>query len=707
MMKLIRYIFAVVSVALAGVPRLAACGPYYNDIPRPCFFASSSRPETVRDAQIRQNIYLWQQQTSPRIPVADIRQAVYVDSYDTFKARCNDRAEDNAFYTFIRNAGDREAVDFLLTAKQLEETRREINSPWYYPENRNEGNADVFQEIIDRCVAYRGRRFADRYALQLIRACFAAGRYQDCVAFFDDRLGSLPDDNLMKRMALGYVAGCWARLGDVDRANEYFAAVGDISSIVHEDPIAYMTGRNPDSPMLLSHLQSIAAEGDTARITALLPVADSVLADSVTAYRGDWEFLSAYVSNDFLDDKEAARASIGRAMESEFSSGDFADHARAYRMMMDADDNNTATLLEDLQWIKDKVDILSPTKAEWKDLMQNIVFGHWLPVLMREGDHAGAVLLCGFADNVTANSTMHYQDAYDADGNEIAYITYDQMRHDPATRNTVDYSSMTFELMQSLKSTQLSKVYKQIVAAKDPLSRFLKGYARVDPDYFFELIGTLCLREERYADAVNYLSRVSPEYMERLNTLPYLRRDPMYCYQSRHKAVNRGTWTDKVEMSVSTKETLLPSADNAKLNFAKAMADLRHKILKTSADPDTCGLAMIDYAIGWRNSFEECWALTQYWRGSYVPGRSYASSGTSSYPPVQYPFIYEYDDSEKVDERFRHMTRQAVKILRTDEAKAKAHYRLGNLKTVVGRYADTETGAMVRRSCDRWRDWIQ
>ncbi|MDE5935416.1 MAG: hypothetical protein K2G95_06555, partial [Muribaculaceae bacterium] len=173
MMKLIRYIFAVVSVALAGVPRLAACGPYYNDIPRPCFFASSSRPETVRDAQIRQNIYLWQQQTSPRIPVADIRQAVYVDSYDTFNARCNDRAEDNAFYTFIRNAGDREAVDFLLTAKKLEETRREINSPWYYPADRSSGNADVFQEIIDRCKAYKGRRFADRYALQLIRACFA------------------------------------------------------------------------------------------------------------------------------------------------------------------------------------------------------------------------------------------------------------------------------------------------------------------------------------------------------------------------------------------------------------------------------------------------------------------------------------------------------------------------------------------------------
>lgn len=704
-MKSIRFILAAVSIAVAGCLRLWGCGPYYNEIPRPCYFASSSRPETIRDAQIRQNLLLWQQQTSPRIPLADIRQAVYTDDSRTFGKRSNSRTEDNAFYTFIRNAGDSEAINFLLTAKELEEARQEMNSPWYYPKERNGESPDVFGDIMARCRAYKGRRFADRYALQMVRASFAAGRYQDCIDIFSERLDSLPDDNLMKRMALGYVAGCWSRLGDTERANDYFATVGDISSIVHEDPIAYLTGRNPDSPMLLSHLQSIAAEGDTARVTALLPVADAVLADSVTAYRGDWEFLSAYIANDYLGDREAARASIDRAMASDFSSEDFADHARAYRMMLDAVEGNTGTLLEDLQWIKDKVDILSPTKAEWKDMLQNIVFAHWLPGLMEREDHATAVLLCGFADNLSAQSTLHFQDGYDHNGKEIAYITYDQMRHDPAAHNTVDYSSLTFELMQSLKSTQLAKVYKKIVAAKDPLSRFLKNYARIDPDYIFELTGTLCLREERYADAVNYLSRVSPDYFGRMNIAPYLRRDPMYCYPPRHKEIKHDSWTENIERSVSSNKTLTADPGSAKLEFAKTMADLRHKIIKSSADPDTCGLAMIDYAIAWRNSFEECWALTQYWRGENVPGRNYASV-ESDRPLEQYPFIYEYDNSKKVEERFRHMTRQALSILRTDEAKAKAHYRLGNLRSVIKRYGDTETAALVRSSCDKWRDWL-
>ena len=145
MMKLIRYIFAAVSLAFAGMPFAEACGPTYNDIPRPCFFASSSRPETLRDAQIRQNILLWQQQTSPRIPLADIRQAVYADDYKTFASRSQDTAEDNAFYTFIRNAGDREAVDFLLTAKELEETRRKIIRQATNPNTENPAKPTSFR----------------------------------------------------------------------------------------------------------------------------------------------------------------------------------------------------------------------------------------------------------------------------------------------------------------------------------------------------------------------------------------------------------------------------------------------------------------------------------------------------------------------------------------------------------------------------------
>lgn len=709
-MKLTRYILAVVSLLIAACLDASACGPWFNVIPRPCYFASSSRPETMRDAQERKNLVLWQQLTSTRIPVADVRQAVYADDYSTFNSRRQNPSEDNAFYTFIRNARDSEVADLLLTAKKVEETRRSITSPWYYPKDRYSGNADIFRELIDRCKAYKGRRLADRYALQAVRACFAARQYEECLRIFDQKLDSLPDSNLMKQMALGYVAGCWSRLGDTDRANAYFATVGDIASIRHDDPIRYLAERNPDSPALLSHIQKIVAQADSADVVSLLPIARSVLADSTTANRGDWEFLSAYISNEVLHDKALARDHITRSLESSFSSTDFADHARAYRMMLDADDNDKSSLLADLEWITPKLDILSPTCDEWNKLLKNIIFAHWLPALMQKGDHTTAILLCGFADNLSANSTMHPQYIYDNESGyyDTSFISYDQMRRDPEAVNTVDFACITFELMGSLKSTQLAAVYKKILTTSDPLIRFLKKYARTDADYFFELIGTLCLREERYADAVNYLSKVSETYRRNLNILPYLDRDPMTCYPSRHHVFTSQGWSYKYECSVSSPETRTWNPISAKLDFANAMSDLRHKIISSGADPDARGLAMVDYAIAWRNSFEECWALTQYWRGA-APGRQLASLST----PLDYdidslfPFIYEYNYSDRVETRFNHMTRQGMSLLRSDEARAKAQYRLGNLRTVVVRYPDTETAAAIKSSCDNWTDWLK
>ena len=45
-------------------------------------------------------------------------------------------------------------------------------------------------------------------------------------------------------------------------------------------------------------------------------------------------------------------------------------------------------------------------------------------------------------------------------------------------------------------------------------------------------------------------------------------------------------------------------------------------------------------------------------------------------------------------------------MFRSDEERAKAEYFLGNLKSVVRRYPDTQMAEYVRTSCDRWRNWL-
>ncbi len=48
----------------------------------------------------------------------------------------------------------------------------------------------------------------------------------------------------------------------------------------------------------------------------------------------------------------------------------------------------------------------------------------------------------------------------------------------------------------------------------------------------------------------------------------------------------------------------------------------------------------------------------------------------------------------------------AMAMLITDEARARAEYLLGNLRTIVRRYGDTAVAGQVRAHCDRWRQWL-
>ena len=129
-----------------------------------------------------------------------------------------------------------------------------------------------------------------------------------------------------------------------------------------------------------------------------------------------------------------------------------------------------------------------------------------------------------------------------------------------------------------------------------------------------------------------------------------------------------------------------------------------------SPTADERGIARLMYAIGRRNSFEECWALTQYWRGSgidmFYPAMEYWED---EFAEKNYDFLYDYDKTvghEKTEEIFDKERKNALAMLTGDEAKAKADYILGNLLTVVRRYPKTLTADFVRTSCDNWRNWL-
>lgn len=681
-------------ISVAAIGNAEACGPFNPIIPTPEFFRLTWWARVSIDYDREANLRLWQSQTSKDIPLADIEEAVYHDSWDKFSGNIESshKKNGNRFYAYLINAhnkNDNEIIDFLRIAKTIETRWAEIRSVWHYPRSRNsDGETGDFSELTTICKAYSGKRLKDRYALQVTRTLFASRLYADCIEYCDSAFAAVSDDNVMKRMAQKYAAGCWKRLGDKERADSIFAQAGDVWSLSVADPASYMLERNPDAPQLIDYIRHNAA--DTTMMRGLYPKVCRLVERNGAKCLGDWNFILAYIDNEFNQNPTAAHKHIYKAMSRKFSSEELGDLARAYRMKLDAKVGNKTSLLSDLKWIESKTGTHEYDADEWIRRCQNIIYENWIPQMWKDKDYSTAILLCGYADNLDTTNKKYY-----VRPNNYLYLNpptislnITEMRMSEVYANPLDYKCLSFQLMGSLSSAQLASVYRHIQTGS-PLYAFLKRKARTDKDYYNELIGTLALREGNYARAEVYLSKVSKYYLKTMNIYKgdYLRFDPFTLHPSSQKT----------------------TADNydAKLKFARKMNKYK-RTMQHGRTADQRGLARLMYAIGRKNSFGECWALTQYWTGGnpdiFIPDLQYWGDGFCA---KNYDFLYDHDQTVGIeDSKYNNEVKSALAMMTTDEAKAKAHYILNNLVTIVKFYGNTTTGQHVKTSCDRWQSWL-
>lgn len=653
-MKLKLFLLSAVSLLLNI--SADACGPFNPIIPTPEFF-NTDNCKRMCDYDREENVRLWQQLTSNQIPLTDIEQAVYKDS----------QSPENLFYTYIHNTDDSEISDFLYTAKNIESKRGKMQSPWYYPRDRKRSyNTDDFRNEIEWCQSYRGTRLKDRYALQVVRALFASRLWEECIEYCDTAFASFPESNLMKRMARRYMAGCWSRLGDSATADSIFAACGDIWSLSVDNKVEYMARHNPDAPQIIEYIRHEA--DDSCKLARIVPTAHTLLKNSSVRHRGDWAYLLAYYYNEYAGDLHTASRYINRALQYRFSTPQLRDLAHAYKMKLDARNGYIGSLADDLKWIESQCDNLNPEADEWIRRVRNVIYVDWVPRLWKQGDYAIAVMLAAYADNISPRHERQPAIAYHATWyRPIPSITLDEMRASEIYNNTVDYGSLSFQMMGSMTSAQLAATYNSMMTHDNSLYRFIRNRIRTDADYYNELIGTLALREENYPRAIQYLSKVSKRYQHTMN---------LY------------------------KDGYL--SDNAKLDFAREMLGYR-QLMSQGRTPDDRGMARLEYAIRRNNS---SWALTRYWDGEvgiFQPSLQYWVD--DSFAEDNYTFLYEYDPD--ADSRtYEKEVEAALAMLVTDEARARAQYMLGNLKTVIRKYPDTETARRVKTSCDNWQSWL-
>ena len=342
-------------------------------------------------------------------------------------------------------------------------------------------------------------------------------------------------------------------------------------------------------------------------------------------------------------------------------------------------------------------------------MLQNIIYVHWIPKLWKNEDYSTAILLCGYADNMFCSKQRYPQcDSSYFDYSVESNMTISEMRNSEKYSNLNDYCNLSFQLMGSLHSSQLINVFRQI-ATDTSLFNYLKKYARIDRDYIYELIGTLALREENYKRAIVYLAQISEKYPRTMNVYKegYLQRDPFVTYPTRWRSYTYGDTTWEYECSTNNRQ--LTDSCHAKLIFASKMYRYQQD-MKTGKTDDERGLARLRYAIGRFNSFEECWALTQYWRGECVPSLFYpALQYTENNTFNIYNFLYDYEKKighKQTEELYQSECKKAMAMLQSDEAKAEAEYLFYNVRAIIKRYPDTSIARMVRTSCDHWRLWL-
>ena len=223
-------------------------------------------------------------------------------------------------------------------------------------------------------------------------------------------------------------------------------------------------------------------------------------------------------------------------------------------------------------------------------------------------------------------------------------------------------------MMDTLSANELMAYARVAERPQTEFQRFINAHSFIDMDYLNEIIGTHCLREMRYNDAERFLSKVSAEYSFRTNTHYYLSRDPFN--------LTPRQWSH---------------ADDAKLYFAKSMSRLEHEIAATT-EPNRKALLMLDYAVGLRNSFDYCWALTQYKHGCLWENIEH--------------FDWQRDETcLNAMQRVEKLFSEAFATFTNDEYAAQAQLRFCNYWTVMERYPHTQAWRNIRGRCDTYKDY--
>ncbi len=665
----------------------------------------------------KQNCEEWQSLTSKAIPLEDIYDVVYTLTLEEFESVVDNKSAsyDNQFIEWITKR-DTAILDFLLLAKTNEYIRLKRNSRWYYPSMKI-GARMTIEDVAEKALTVKDERLRERYLLQGIRALFSMSRYGECIDLWEKEVAHLPENNLMRQLIQPYIVGAEFHIKRSEKAIEYFAERGDIGSVLYcagrsgenlstIDALELVCEYAPNSKYIEETLQSYVRDLEPSGASHLddnyeMSSEDQKLfslclkmeRNSKCANPGMWYYTAAFLA-DLNRDAEQADHWLSLAEKSK-SSDYIAESIQVFRIYLDAKLCSYNSTYEDklfnqLKWLDSMIcnnltDQVCQETANgymlvssvgyyyWNDVMRRILLSEVCPRMIRAGKTTRALQLANMADNRLlglVNKRCLYDYVEVGDTYEyLPVVTYTMTEYRYSEQyNVHDYSSHFFEMIDSLGVESALGYVNNVRRPKSKFDSFLNSRGYVGSDYLNDIAGTQCLRNMRYDEAVKYLGRVSDAYKQHHNV--YMEFDP-FCFDI--KAIKLKS--------------------DFRYDFAKEMYSLEQNINLLS-DPNRKARLMLKYAIGLRNSFGRCWALTQYYRGTTYWGQVCKKRDWES---------DEYTQAAK--SMSQEIIAKACEIATDDEVAADIHYELCHFATIAEKYPNTARGELVRGHCDNLCDY--
>ncbi len=710
--------FVWISMALFFMPRVvSACVfPYYP----PASYLTYRVEDEKQLSDAEQNCRLWQQLTDGNIPLEDIRKVIYEWECEDVEYLLENLGElncyflkDNRFADWLFLHNDREAVECIGLAKQCEELRNvRHKDPWYYSCESDSLHLSL-SRLAERAQAYAGERLKDRYTLQAVRALFSLQRYEDCIRLWKARQDFLPD-GWVKKMTMPYIAGCYYRINQVDRAISMYMACGDVNSLSHclkekmqgMDQVermrlirSYDTRYTDFFPTVSGMIGEVEKEesfwvssfnsGGRAEqngiyvdslwvpLTGLYDFSLELANDGRTVNRGAWYYTAAYLA-DKLRRPAAALQHIRQAGLQKNSDGiqEYIQVLDIYLAAKYAPNirNHEARLKQDLKKMEALIgkhltpDVIEVAESDghykmvggysfyyWNDMLRKLLLSVVVPRYLTEGDGVRAIQMTNVADNLLYRKIREKKETD---------CWMDVLRKSSRLENPYDYRNHLFDLLDTIDVRHVVAYVDRLQHVQSEFDHYLNSRGYSEPVYFHDIIGTKYLFRSEYAKAVVYLEKVPLAFQFTLNTFK----------------------EDCMKRNPFQPETNLTDRSDYKLNFAREMETL-HRQIHGSTDVNRVAQAQIRYAIGLRNSFESCWALTQYKKSCYDNERIAQKKKSVQ---MEYDWL--------VDE--------ALSMFTDSESAARAYWWLGYYKKVVRDYPNTGIAEFARTHCDNLRDYF-